>query len=49
MEEIHNFITPEECQELIKMIDTNHSRSSVVVGVQTEQMLLTIEHQAHQI
>ena len=32
MEEIHNYITPEECQELIKMIDTNHSRSSVVVG-----------------
>lgn len=32
MEEIHNFITPEECQELIKMIDLNHTRSSVVVG-----------------
>ena len=32
MEEIHNYITPEECQELIKIIDTNHSRSSVVVG-----------------
>jgi prolyl 4-hydroxylase len=32
MEEIHNYITPEECQELIKMIDANHSRSSVVVG-----------------
>ena len=32
MEEIHNFITPQECQELIKMIDANHSRSSVVVG-----------------
>jgi len=32
MEEIHNFITPEECQELVKMIDANHSRSSVVVG-----------------
>jgi prolyl 4-hydroxylase len=32
MEEIHNFITPQECQELIKMIDANHERSSVVVG-----------------
>ncbi len=32
MEEIHNYITPEECQELIKMIDANHTRSSVVVG-----------------
>ena len=32
MEEIHNYITPQECQELIKMIDANHSRSSVVVG-----------------
>ena len=32
MEEILNYITPEECQELIKMIDANHSRSSVVVG-----------------
>ena len=32
MEEIHNYLTPEECQELIKMIDANHSRSSVVVG-----------------
>ncbi len=32
MEEIHNFITPEECQELIRMIDANHTRSSVVVG-----------------
>jgi prolyl 4-hydroxylase len=32
MEEIYNFITAEECQELIKMIDANHHRSSVVVG-----------------
>ena len=42
MEEIHNYITPQECQELIKMIDANHSRSSVVVGG-TDR----IEHQAH--
>ena len=32
MEEIKNFLTPEQCGELIKMIDANHSRSSVVVG-----------------
>ena len=32
MEEINNFLSPEECQELIKMIDANHSRSSVVEG-----------------
>jgi prolyl 4-hydroxylase len=32
MEEIHNFLTQEECQELIKMIDANHTRSSVVEG-----------------
>ena len=32
MQEIKNFLTPDECQELITMIDANHSRSSVVVG-----------------
>ena len=32
MEEIKNFLTPAQCGELIKMIDANHSRSSVVVG-----------------
>ena len=32
MQEIKNFLTPEECKELIAMIDSNHSRSSVVVG-----------------
>ncbi len=32
MQEIKNFLTPDECQELIAMIDSNHSRSSVVVG-----------------
>jgi prolyl 4-hydroxylase len=32
MEEIKNFLTPEQCGKLIKMIDANHSRSSVVVG-----------------
>ena len=32
MQEIKNFLTPGECQELITMIDANHSRSSVVVG-----------------
>ena len=32
MQEIKNFLTPDECQELIAMIDANHSRSSVVVG-----------------
>ena len=32
MEEIHNYLTPEECQELINIIDANHTRSSVVVG-----------------
>ena len=46
MEEIHNYITPQECQELIKMIDANHTRSSVVLEVQIELMLLTTEPQA---
>ena len=32
MHEIPNFISHEECDEIIKMIDANHSRSSVVVG-----------------
>ena len=32
MQEYKNFLTPEECQELIKTIDANHSRSSVVEG-----------------
>ena len=32
MQEIQNFITQEECKEIIKLIDSNHSRSSVVVG-----------------
>ena len=32
MQEINNFLTPDECQQLITMIDANHSRSSVVVG-----------------
>jgi|TARA_R100000084_G_C4651805_1_gene150198 prolyl 4-hydroxylase len=32
MEEIHNFLTQDECQELINLIDANHIRSSVVVG-----------------
>lgn len=32
MEEIHNFLTQEECQELIQMIDAHHTRSSVVEG-----------------
>ncbi len=32
MQEINNFLTPDECQQLIDMIDANHSRSSVVVG-----------------
>ena len=32
MEEIKDFLTLEQCQKLIKMIDANHSRSSVVVG-----------------
>lgn len=32
MQEVNNFITPEECQELIEMIDANHTTSSVVVG-----------------
>ena len=30
MEEINNFLTPAECEVLIQMIDSNHSRSSVV-------------------
>jgi prolyl 4-hydroxylase len=32
MQEYKNFLTLEECQEIIKMIDANHSRSSVVEG-----------------
>ncbi len=32
MQEIKNFLTAKECKELIKMIDANHTRSSVVVG-----------------
>jgi len=32
MNEIPNFISHQECDEIIKMIDANHSRSSVVVG-----------------
>ena len=32
MQEIQNFITPDECKEIIKLIDANHSRSSVVVA-----------------
>ena len=32
MQEVNNFITPEECQQLIEMIDANHTTSSVVVG-----------------
>ena len=32
MEEYKNFLTPSECEQLIKMIDANHSRSSVVEG-----------------
>tara|TARA_B100001250_G_C19746566_1_gene765606 strand:+ start:119 stop:1387 length:1269 start_codon:yes stop_codon:yes gene_type:complete len=32
MEEINNFLSVDECNELIKMIDSNHTRSSVVVG-----------------
>ena len=32
MEEITNFLTEDECLQLIKMIDANHTRSSVVEG-----------------
>jgi|TARA_B100000900_G_scaffold258617_1_gene220433 prolyl 4-hydroxylase len=32
MQEILNFISPEECKEIINLIDANHTRSSVVVG-----------------
>ena len=32
MQEVNSFITPEECQQLIEMIDANHTTSSVVVG-----------------
>ena len=32
MEEINNFLSADECQQLIKMIDANHARSSVVEG-----------------
>ncbi len=32
MYEIPNFLSHEECDELIKLIDENHQRSSVVVG-----------------
>lgn len=32
MEEINNFLTVQECNELINMINENHTRSSVVVG-----------------
>ena len=32
MEEINNFLSADECQQLIKMIDANHTRSSVVEG-----------------
>ena len=32
MYEIPNFLSHEECDELIKLIDQNHTRSSVVVG-----------------
>ena len=32
MHEISNFISHEECDEIIKLIDANHTRSSVVVG-----------------
>ena len=32
MQEYKNFLTQEECNELIKMIDANHTRSSVVEG-----------------
>ena len=32
MHEIPNFISHEECDEIIKLIDANHTRSSVVVG-----------------
>ena len=32
MQEINNFLTHDECQQLINMIDANHTRSSVVIG-----------------
>ena len=32
MHEIPNFLSHEQCDEIIKLIDANHSRSSVVVG-----------------
>ena len=32
MEEIKDFLTQEECQELIKLIDADHQRSQVVEG-----------------
>jgi len=32
MHEISSFISHEECDEIIKLIDANHTRSSVVVG-----------------
>tara|TARA_R110000782_G_scaffold55710_5_gene117191 strand:- start:588 stop:1814 length:1227 start_codon:yes stop_codon:yes gene_type:complete len=32
MHQYKNFLTPIECQELIQMIDANHTRSSVVEG-----------------
>ncbi len=32
MEEVKNFLTQEECQELIKLIDADHKRSEVVEG-----------------
>ena len=32
MQQYRNFLTNKECQELIQMIDANHTRSSVVEG-----------------
>ena len=32
MQEILNFLTNEECDKIISMIESNHQRSSVVVG-----------------
>lgn len=32
MEEVKDFLTQEECQELIKLIDADHQRSQVVEG-----------------
>jgi len=32
MKEVNNFLTPEECKEIINMIDSNHERSQVVEG-----------------